>query len=567
MAIVSLQGAAAVWAGESRQLLDLDFLQGSEPLLSPQPTLAFMPLAQPDTPSHHFEGELKIDVTRALGEVEVLTDTLGVAADTKMKLDELPPYSISFVMDGTDIIPLLREPQRSGHPYWEIVAQPGLAWNEAGDRGWSRAALPFTLKEKNQNCTHNGLMMFLYKGDGSISRVAWQITSETCLYLKINLWGIAEATYDPRPIASSGRVITAYRKEVAARLPVKSFSALERDYPEVNQSAFQPAGIDDVSVYGLVMDGVHYRSECPTRYGPYPFCDVLDLPSYSISKSLVGGLGYFMLVNRWPEFTKIPISELIPECVLADRRWNDVTAVHLLNMTTGNYHSKSSNADENAAAMQTFFLAESHQDKVRFSCEAWLRKSQPGEQWVYHTTDTYLLGVAMNVFLKQKLGPKADVYRDLLYQQLFKPLGLSPALQWTQRTYDEVSQAFTGFGLLFHNDDVARIAQILNPDPAINKPISGTDFDTAMFRTGSPWHTVPGPNGLAYSNGFWGVDVSEWIACPGETWIPFMSGYGGISVAIFPHGGVYYYFTDSDQHGFRKAAVEINKALNYCKES
>ncbi len=294
---------------------------------------------------------------------------------------------------------------------------------------------------------------------------------------------------------------------------------------------------------------------------------MLDLPSYSLAKSLVGGLGYFILAKRWPEFVTTPISELIPECQLADKRWNNVTPAHLLNMTTGNYNSKSFNADEDDATMQTFFLAESHKDKVRFSCEAWPRKSPPGTQWVYNTSNTYLLGVAMGTFLKKKSGPQADAYRDLVYQQFFKPLGLSPSLKWTQRTYDEVFQPFTGFGLVFHNDDVARIAQALKSDNPPSENVSGDYLDTAMFRTGKPMHTQLSEKDLAYSNGFWGVDVSGWIACPGETWIPFMSGYGGISVAMFPNNSVYYYFTDSNQHGFRKAAIEANKALNYCKES
>jgi hypothetical protein len=45
-----------------------------------------------------------------------------------------------------------------------------------------------------------------------------------------------------------------------------------------------------------------------------------------------------------------------------------------------------------------------------------------------------------------------------------------------------------------------------------------------------------------------------------------MSGYGGIVVAMLPNGGVYYYFSDSNQHTFSNAAIEANKALNYCEE-
>jgi hypothetical protein len=44
-----------------------------------------------------------------------------------------------------------------------------------------------------------------------------------------------------------------------------------------------------------------------------------------------------------------------------------------------------------------------------------------------------------------------------------------------------------------------------------------------------------------------------------------MVGYGGITVVMFPAGGVYYYFTDSNQFGFQKAAMEANKTLNYCE--
>ncbi len=549
------------------EALDLDFLQGDEALLSPQPTHAFKPTDKSVSPSNSFEGVLTLNTDSALNRIEILTDTFDAVANASLKLAELPPYTFSFIMDGADIVPLSRGPQRSDHPYWEMIPGPGITWNVPGDKGWSHASLPFTLKEKNQNCTHNGLMTFMYKGSGAITRVAWQITSETCLYLKLNLWGVVDANYEPQSISRSAEVKAAYHKEKASRLPVKPFSALEKDRPDLKKTAFQPPGIDDVTVYGFVMNGVHYRSGCPTRFGPYPFCEVLDLPSYSLAKSLVGGLGYFILNKRWPEFATTPVSRLIPECKLADKRWNDVTPTNLLNMTTGNYNSKAFNADEDNAAMQTFFLAETHQDKVRFSCEAWPRKSSPGTQWVYNTTNTYLLGVAMDTFLKQKLGPQADAYRDLVYAQFFKPLEISPLLRWAQRTYDEVLQTYTGFGLVFYNDDVARIAQALNSDYPPDGNISGTDFDLAMLRKATPKHTRINEQGLAYSNGFWGVDVSRWIACSSETWVPFMSGYGGISVAMLPNGSVYYYFTDSNQHGFHSAAVEANKALNYCKES
>ncbi len=550
----------------TRQALGLEFLLSSDPLVSPQPTNSFMPPAQHLAPANRFEGLLTLVPGSGSSQIEILTDTFGIAADDSLRLKELPPYSFRFVMDGAEIIPLKREPQITSHPNWEIIAEPGIAWDVPGDSGWSRAALPFTLKEKNENCLHNGLMTFLYKEKGEITRVAWQVTSETCLYVKVNLWGVTNARFEPGSVPSATNVIEAYRTEIANRLPVKPISKLRADYPGLEPTAFHPPGIDDASVYGFVINGVNYRSECFTRFGPYPFCDVLGLPSYSLAKSVFAGVGYFIMTNRWPEFATIPVDELIPECDLEDRRWKDVTPAHLLNMTTGNYESTVFNADEDAVSMVTFFEAETHAGKVQFSCKAWPHKSEPGTQWAYHTTDTYLLGVAMNRYLKKKLGPQSDIYDDIVYPQVFKQLGLSPVSRWTHRTYDDVAQPFTGFGLVFHQDDILQIALAINTESELSKHLAGADFAAAMFRSDNPRQTGLDPNRLAYSNGFWGVDVSGLIDCPKETWIPFFSGYGGIVVAMFPNGSIYYYFTDSNKHGFRTAAAEANKALNYCKE-
>ncbi len=544
--------------------ISADFLRGSDALHTPVSTRAFTP-PEASSPAQPFSGLLTLDGDGGPTGIETVADTYQVTHDAQLEVAKLPPFSFAYISDGSALIPLKRQPQRSDHPYWEIVLEPGRTWSDAADMGWSRAAIPFALKEKNQNCTHNGLMTFVYKQDGSISRVAWQIASETCLYLKLNLWGVVRAQYEPVPALSDSAVVAAYRREVAARLPVKSFSALETDYPGLDAGAFRPSGNDDASVYGLVFNGAHYRSECPTRFGPYPFCDVLDLPSYSLAKSVFAGLTYLLLSKRWPELATMPVASLVPECRLADKRWDGVTLAHLVNMTTGNYKSAVFNADEDNDT-GVFFTAETHADKIRFSCEAWPHKSAAGSQWVYHTTDTYLLGVAMQNFLKQKLGDGADVHRDLLYPEVFEPLDLSPVLLWTQRTYDDRAQPFTGYGLVFHSDDLARIALALNSASSIGHTLAGTNFESAMFRAGTPLPAPPGRQGLAYSHGFWGVDATGWIGCSTSTWIPFMSGYGGIVVALLPNGGVYYFFTDSNQHGFRKAAVEANKVLNFCKE-
>ncbi len=64
---------------------------------------------------------------------------------------------------------------------------------------------PFALVERNQNCVHNGEMTFVFSNTKSpnVSRVRYQVTQETCLYLKFDLWGQLKATYVPGKIANS----------------------------------------------------------------------------------------------------------------------------------------------------------------------------------------------------------------------------------------------------------------------------------------------------------------------------------------------------------------------------
>ena len=553
-------------AATASEPLTVAFLLGDSPLDGPLDTSVFTPPTDHVSPGDRIEGILRLVAGQSYSQIEVLVDHFEIAGSGQWKLTQLPPFQYQFVSDGHTLLPMLQTPQRSDHPYWEIILQVGRIWKDPADEGWSRAAMPFALKEKNQNCTFNGLMSFVYKADGSMSRVAWQISSETCLYLKINLWGVMGASYQAAVIEGANLAITERDALVARRLPVKSILTLGRDHPVVRQAAFTPPGVEDVSVYGFVLDGVHYRSDCFTRFGAYPFCDELVLPSYSLAKSLVAGLHYLLVTRNYPEFSDTRLIDLVPECKLPDRRWNDVSMQHLLNMTTGNFDSTEFGAAEHALKLQEFFLAESHAGKIRFSCEAWPRKAEPGTEAVYHSTDDYLLGTAMNAFLRRNQGQDADFYRDLLYPELFQPLGLSPLLEWTQRSYDDAAQPFTAFGLILHSDDLARLATFLNSIDSDQELFDQSGFNAAMFRDPGDIRIWSAARGEAYRNGFWGLNLSQQIGCAKETWVPFMSGYGGILVALIPNGSVYYYFSDSDHYRIREAVVESNKIQNLCRE-
>lgn len=549
--------------------LDGAFLQSNEPMPLPVPTIAFEPPAQAK-PSNHFEGVLSIEPTRGRGRMKVLTDWFEYAEDPDLELTKLPDFSFEFVLDGNDLIPVRRGPQGSNHPHWEFILEPGKAWDDPDLPGWSRASLPFALQERNANCTHNGLMTFLYRADGSTSRLAYQVGSETCQYFQADLWGVLPAEYIPREVESAGAVIDAFHAETAARLPVKPMAEITEDYPEIDPHDFEWYPAAEVSAMGFVIDGTHYRGACHTRFGPYPFCDVLDLPSYSLAKSIFAGLALMILEQEQAGTAGLPVAAHVPEC--SGPRWAGVTLEHLLDMSSGNFESIEANADEYASYETEFMSGDTHVQKITTACGLFPRRAPPGSTFAYHTSDTYIAGTMMNNLLAQESDPDRtkprDIHRDVLWKQLFEPLGLSPVLAHTRRSYDETAQPFAGYGLTLHSDDIARLGLFLaRGDGIVNgrQVLNPQLLRAALQRDPSDPGLQAGSAQLRYNNGFWAFETSLENQCREPVWIPFMSGYGGISVAILPNRSVYYVFSDHGRFEWLNAAVSSSKIKNICE--
>ncbi|HSM68282.1 MAG TPA: hypothetical protein VK830_01105, partial [Xanthomonadales bacterium] len=194
-----------------------------------------------------FEGWLELDTRDQQTSVEVIEDRYAVAADPRWRLDQLPAFRVAFVANGPEILPLQTGPLPSDHPYWELLPGPGRAWREAGEDGRFQAQISFALRERYQNCTHNGLLRFAYTADGRITPVQWQVTTETCLYLKINLSGELAASFEPgRPEGADARV-AARRTLLAHRLPLRPISALAAAHSGFESSALVPPNAENVS--------------------------------------------------------------------------------------------------------------------------------------------------------------------------------------------------------------------------------------------------------------------------------------------------------------------------------
>jgi len=492
----------------------------------------------------------------------------GVELAQHRGIRTLPPFDFSFITDGEALIPTKRGAIAGPHPDWEWVLEPGALWREAGDKGYSRASLPFALMERNANCLHNGVLSFLVGPGGRVSPVYFQISSETCAYFKFNAWGLVKARYVQGQVADASKVRSDYRAEIDHRLPVRPLADLVRAHPSLladRLALTQPKDGDPPSLFGLVVDGVNYTGACETRAGPYPYCDVLDLPSYSTAKSVAGAVGLMRLEALWPGARKAMIADYVPDCAASG--WQGVTFEDMLNMASGHYRSRAYEADEDAPDYAPFFAAETHADKIAFSCRRYPRRADPGTVWVYRTADSYILGAAMQAFVQRRLGQNKDLYGDVLAGPLWRTLGLSPVVMQSRRTRDKARQIFTGYGLIFHRDDIARLARWVSVEggrlagrPALDPGL----LDRALQRKGVAQGFEAGSQRFRYADGFWAEDIGPLLKCPHQIWTPFMSGYGGISVVMFPDGVQYYYFGDSGVFDWTPAAAEIDKLSPLC---
>ena len=312
---------------------------------------AFAMPADAGAPRHEFQGTLELHDEATTGGYRAIVGFGDIASQ------HLPDLSLQFVQSGTRLIPTRQALQFTGNPAWNIIVGPGRVWQQPGDMGLTRATFPFTLVERNQNCTHNGAMAFLFD-DHQISRVRYQVTQETCLYRKFDMWGQLPATYRPETIADADELRARMASELASRIPTRPLESLARDYPGagIDVRAFgrgvTPA---DMTAYGVYFRGVNYVAGCGTRYGTYAFCDEMRLPSYSTAKSTFASVAAMRLGQLFDadRVQGLKIAVLVPEHELGDR-WDDVTLKDALDMATGHYISAADGVDESSPFEQAF---------------------------------------------------------------------------------------------------------------------------------------------------------------------------------------------------------------------
>jgi hypothetical protein len=547
-------------AGINRTILTYSDLMHGFTFTSPvdEGALAFPKDAEP--PTHIFEGRLELLGENTVGEMLVLRGD----PNQEPEVSHLPEFDFGFVQSEGYLVPVQRGLIISDHPYWNYILEPGRVWQESGDQGYSRASVPFALVWKGSNAILNGTMTFLFNDEG-ISKVWYQVTQETTINLGADLWGLLEARYHPGPVSDSAKIKAAFTQELADRFPTKPIEQLAQDYPGVDLTAFG-RGVSPKSMtwYGFVINGVNYLGGCQTRYGVYPYCEYMRAPSYSTSKSAFVSVALMRLAQKYdPDVANLLIKDYVPEAANSPGDWSEVTFNNVLDMATGNYQSAGNMVDEEQ--WDNPFWTEEYYDEIIAAAFNWPHSAAPGTQWVYRTSDTFIVTRAMQNYLETLDGPDADIF-EFVVDEVYKPLKMGPGVFSILRTKDNnwQGQPYGGLGIWWVPDDLAKISNFLNVE---NGTIGSVQILQPGMLSAALQHD-PDDRGVdrdgqgKYNNAFWAYRYKTGFDC--EFWVPEMLGYSGIVVALFPNGSTYYYASDNQEFTWDMALREADKIAPLC---
>ncbi len=580
-------------AGDSRRtVLTRDELFSKKAPAKPADDMAAFAIPAAAAPaSQSFEGSLTLNDVAASGSFSGLADIFRLipAADSPWK--HLAPFHFEFVQSGSYLIPAQQGLAFvAGSPAWNYILGPGRVWDEKGDDGYTRAAFPFALVQRNQNCVHNGEMTFVFRNGGSpnISNVYYQITQETCYPMKFNLWGVASATYSPGAVVGAARIRANHEAELARRMPTKPFSNLATDFPKsgIDVAAFTAAykHPENVTTFGLMIHGTNYVSGCPTRSGEYAFCAEMRLPSYSIAKSAFAGVALMRLGQIYgPEVYGLKIKDFIPAAVIRGK-WDETTFGDTSDMATGNFNLGDYEADEDSAVNDRFLIDEAYAPKLADAFGFKDHSVAPGTKWVYQSAATFILTQAMDAYYRGR-GGHGDIF-SMVRDDVYVPLHLNEGGLTAIRTDDSAAGAPAGYyGLFFNQDDIAKVGNFLNTSSGViagKQVLEPGRLSEALFRStnvGSTGVAIEGrkdaslvgagaiANTRRYSHGFWGRKITraEFPEYSCDYWTSFMSGYGGNIVMLLPNGATYYIFSDGMEFPWQAPLREINKLAPMCK--
>jgi hypothetical protein len=554
--IMTITACSTTWAISASDTLPAGLMVSGKPTAEPVANAAFAPGARSGV-APDFAGTLKIAQT-AMQAKPTIGHPMQDGRDGRL----FPGITLEFfTVDGL-LVPvergaMVRETAPGSVPsYWRVIPQFGRVWKEPTDGRWSRAAFPIMLVNDTENHAHQGLASFLYDGN-KVSQVRFQFIQQTAPYLfhqHFVTWGSAQATLVPYAPADLAAERAEAKAELAARLPTKPWTELVNSVPPGTLDGFGgPLDPKWMVTAALVRDGVMYYQNAPTAYGDYPYPLEMRFGVRSITKSVVNPLSVLRLAQFYgPWVLTLKIGDYIEGL---DPKWKRIRFNDAINLSSGFGGVGSTKTTPNQEGdgylegnYDGWYTAPSNADKLKV-INANLRAYpwEPGAVYRYRDQDLYLLGVAIDNFLKSVRGSDADRW-EMVQKEVFKPIGIyhGPLVR-TREPGGKDGYAWGSAGYYPTFDDLAKIAllyrdlgehngqQLLNrqlvqdllehrdamrksTDMSVDRRLPPADSDEQLYKMG--FHFVP------YTGSRSGK----------RFYLPEMNGSGENQVIIFPNG-------------------------------
>ncbi|MBS0393292.1 MAG: hypothetical protein JSR54_01635 [Proteobacteria bacterium] len=507
-----------------------------------------------------FAGVLRIAQAAMRAEPQLERPVVG-GRDARL----FPGVSLEFLTIGDVLVPvqrgeMVRETQPVKVPsYWRVIPQFGRIWREPGDAPWSRAAFPLMLVNDTENHAHQGLATFLYR-DGEVSQLRFQFVQQTAPYLvrpHFVSWGSTGLSLAPSDAVTAEARRAAAAAELAARLPARPWSDLVRQSPAGALDGFGgPLDPKWIVETALVRDGTLYYGESATPYGPYPYPLEMRFGVRSIMKSVAAPLALLRLAQTYgPYVLNLHVGDYVPGI---DAKYRQVRFIDAACMASGFGGTGSVRTHPNdifdgylGGNYDDWYTAPSHAEKIR-QIVANLRPYpwEPGTVVRYRDQDFYLLGAALDGFVKSVRGPSADVW-EMVKSEVLAPIGVAHApavrtresggadgLAWFNAGYYPTLDDLAKIALLYQNRGASGGVQLLHRGLTETLLAGGA----ALLKTGDGsvrdgTRTAADLAGGLYWMGF------HYTAYTGQAsgrqyLLPTMSGSGENEVVLYPNGMV-----------------------------
>lgn len=546
------------WAASANpaQPLPVQAYQAGRSMDAPVANFAFAP-GPGASAAPEFTGVVKIKPA-PMQTLPVLTQPVIQGRDVRI----FPGVELEFFTLGDVLVPVQRgEMVRetgagSTHSYWRIIPQLGKVWREPQDGEWSRAAFPVMLVNDTENHAHQGLAMFLYR-PGEVSGLMLQFIQQTGPYLikqYFVAWGFARASYAQGDTAKLAVRRAQAQSELADRLPAKPFSELVKTVAPGTLDNFGGPLYPKWQVAGaLIVGGTLYYQDADTPYGVYPYPLEMRFGVRSVTKSVFAPLALLRLAQVYgPWVLTLKVGDYVQGL---DPKWRRVRFVDAANMSSGFGGTGSTKTHPNdifdgylGGDYDAWYTAPSFADKIK-QIAATLHPYpwEPGTVMRYRDQDYFLLGAAIEAFLKSVRGAQADL-GEMVQNEVLTPIGIHQApvvrtreaggrdgLVWCNAGYYPTLDDLAKIALLYQSRGARSGVQILNRELTTDL-IAGRDAivknaDASMGPVSEPLPTSSEDG--KYKMGF---HFLRYVNSAGTVeYLPSMHGSGDNEVILYPN--------------------------------